>query len=231
MNELISKVKILDDRVEKTYFNNYYFSKDLYINEFSILKHLQKNGYKNCPSLISYNSKNYEYTIVMEKINGSTISKIKKINDRLKIFKKLIYAVKKLHSLNVVHNNLSPNNVMFDLNKVYIIDFSVATHIRNINIVNATNGYSAIEKYSKKYISDFSADIYSLSSILLYFLTNKTPMPSFERYFFYTDEYILNEKVDAFFKKTYCLDKEKRIRDMDEYILEYERIENELLYI
>lgn len=233
MNKLVN-TKIEKNIFIKTYFNNYYIAKDMYINEIVILKYLNKRKINFIPKLISFFSYNQKYEIKLEKINGKTLEKykFKNIKEKISLFKKLLEIVNTLHENSVIHNDLTPKNIIVNGKEVYLVDFACSSFINYKSyIVSATDGFSAIEKYSKAYTNAFQTDIYSLSSILIYLIFNYIPDSSYIRYFIKNQEYYINDKINAFFEEAFHVEKYKRIKNMKEYIEKFEAIENELLQL
>jgi len=85
--------------------------------------------------------------------------------------------VKTIHSHEITHNDLKPDNIMIlHDNALKIVDFGIATHIydNEVKTLLASAQYVAPEVIiSKKYTKQ--SDIYSLGIILFEFLTGKTP--------------------------------------------------------
>lgn len=234
-NKLITKVIILKDIVKKEYYNNYIFAKKMCINELLILKYLLKMKYKNCPKLLKIIVKKNKRIIILEKLLGNSLDNVNlhklSIKCKIKIFKKILNSVKNLHYLNVIHNDLSLSNIFLTKSgNIFLLDYSISNclHKSKLEFLAGTKEYSPLEKFSKKYISTYSTDIYSLTAILYEFLNNKKAISSYERYMI-NYEYITNdENINYFFEKAYSIDVVNRIKTIDEYIYEFNKIENNL---
>lgn len=234
-NKLITKVIILNDIVKKEYYNDYIFSKKMCINELLILNYLLKMKFLNCPKIIKSVVKKNKRIIILEKLLGNSLDKIdlKKLNVEYKIalFKKILITVKKLHYLNVIHNDLSLSNIFLTYkNDIYLLDYSISNCLYKSReeFLAGTNKYSPLEKFSKKYVSTYATDIYSLTAILYEFLTNSNALSSYERYMINYEYITKDEKVNIFFKRAYSIDVSERIKTIDEYIDEFSKIENNL---
>lgn len=230
----VTKVIINKNYVKKEFYNTFYFSKSMYINELSKYKYLEKYSFLNIPKVLNNYINSIKNVIILEKIEAITLAEYlysKELLEKLKIFKKILNEVKKLHEVYLVHNDLNLQNILIDAtNQVYIIDFSVSFCVnQKSKLVTVTIGYSPIEKYSKEYISDYKTDIYSLTSILYYILFNIKPKDSIKR--FHNNDILLfkNKKISDFFLRAYSINMDYRISNMNEYIKEYEKIERLIL--
>ena len=98
-----------------------------------------------------------------------------------KLFLDLIKLLKHIHSLKIIHQDLTPNNLYFENNSLKIIDFKNAK-IENKFDLNFTlnEGYSAPEQYDNKGIGTYS-DVYSLAAIMYKSLTGTKPVNSRSR--------------------------------------------------
>lgn len=127
--------------------------------------------------------------IVMEYIQGRTLSEILKEQGKIPEERALKWAVaisdilQYLHGLDrpVVYRDMKPSNIMIDAEDcVHLIDFGIAQEYENVEEwgkkkVALTRGYAAPEQYDAKYRSDVRTDIYALGVTLHYLLTGKNP--------------------------------------------------------
>lgn len=118
-------------------------------NEIDNLKKLSNK--QSChPNILCYDScafyseQKYAY-IITEYLNDYTdmdviIKKTKKIDDKIKInlMKQLVSALQYIHSMNIVHGDIKPNNTMVsnDLSNVKLIDFGLSSIITNDRIIS-----------------------------------------------------------------------------------------------
>ena len=166
--------KLIDhENIVKLYFNfedskNYYLVFEYISNynlEIKIENHLKSFNYQNVQLI--------------------------KENLIIFIFKQLLNGLEYLHSINIIHRNIKPENILFDKdNKIKITDFGYSAFIKpqweilpfdeklcsnNSFISNEDYGAPEILK-RKKY--DFKSDIYSLGLIIFKLMTFKLPFYS-----------------------------------------------------
>ena len=130
---------------------------------------------------------------VMEYIDGKSLNEITKERGALPESEAVGYirqvadALKYVHSLNRLHLDIKPGNIMVDKNgKAILIDFGASKHYDDESGENTstlmgvnTKGYAPVEQMSRSF-SDFnpSADVYALGATLYKLLTNITPKDS-----------------------------------------------------
>lgn len=111
------------------------------LNEIKVLRYLESKNYKNCPKIIEVKEYGNSIHIKMTRIKGITLSKYikNKTQKEIKEIESLVLdRLKTLHSLNVIHGDLSGANIMLELenNKVkdiYFIDFAASKIEENGN--------------------------------------------------------------------------------------------------
>lgn len=130
---------------------------------------------------------------VMDFIDGQSLGDILKVRGSLPEAEAVGYirqvadALKYVHSLNRLHLDIKPGNVMLDSdNHVVLIDFGASKHYddgtgENTSTLMGVNtpGYAPPEQMSRSF-SDFNptADVYALGATLYRLLTNITPPDS-----------------------------------------------------
>ena len=144
------------------------------------------NGNPNIVSIYECFYENNTAYYVMEYLDGVTLEKYVAEHGALEpaqvmyIADKLTMALVVLHSGNVLHRDISPDNIMLCRDgNVKLIDFGAARHYLSDNSANYTvimkNGFSPAEQFSQGAEIDFRADIYSAGAVLFYALTANVP--------------------------------------------------------
>ena len=153
----------------------------------------------------AFHDKNH-FNIVMELCRGKSLSNFLKSNgghlDEQKsriIIMKILHAVNYCHSLGIVHCDLKPENIIFEIPKeetedsdennnlnfldIKIVDFGLSSRIKKNQKLNNTVGtpyFIAPETLKGEY--DEKCDIWSIGVILYYMLIGKFPFFSEENY-------------------------------------------------
>lgn len=151
--------------------------------EYQILKILE--NIKEVVNVEKYIETSNFNVIVEEYCQGETLKKWKinqlnymgndEIYTKLNIFKKILCVVQKIHEKDIIHSDLSVNNIIVnDKNELKIIDFNNSLYINDTNIdyfvnnvVNESNKKMFLEN-KKKF------DIYNLSKILKFLFIDYT---------------------------------------------------------
>lgn len=161
--------------------------------------------------------------------------------ESINIMLQILDGVKHIHSRDVIHNDLKPDNLfMFFDGTIKISDFGIASHLKDEmpDSLKVSVMYAAPEVLSKKMYSKQS-DIYSLGIIFYEFLTGKTPfmknnkdeeieahlignIPSIR----YVNNINQVEKYDYVILKATERDLKRRYKDVDEMIIDLLKIKN-----
>ncbi len=133
--------------------------------------------------------------LVLEYISGADLKghlrlQPSTVNDLLSIAINISLALSELHKDNIIHNNISPGNILIekDTSKVFLIDLQIAT--RNSLKLEDTNNH-ILRKAAMAYVApeqtgrinrliDYRTDLYSLGVVLYELFTRRLP-------FVYTD--------------------------------------------
>ena len=95
------------------------------------------------------------------------------------IFKQIIAGLQFLHTNNIVHRDIKPNNILIDSNNnIKIIDFGVSKILKKGEIMKdycGTLSYMAPEIIERKGYEGYSCDIWSAGVILYYMISGQRP--------------------------------------------------------
>lgn len=119
--------------------------------------------------------------IVMEYINGIDMKKYTKAkggrltpDEVFGLLKDVIKALNEVHKKNIIHRDISPDNIMLTNDgKAKLIDFGAAKDYENNEKtpVQLKQGYAPIEQYSKTGNQGPWSDVYSMCASIYYLLT------------------------------------------------------------
>ena len=173
----------------KSKFKNNLVYKRRFAREIKILEKLQ--GHTNIISIEEpiYDERDKVYSYLMPYIKENLFNYIQKNNNtlsekqRIDIFYQVIKAIGYAHSLNILHRDLSPRNILIENGNVFVSDFGLGKDFSRLN----TRGYSTVEGYGAypyiapeqiKQLDNASeqSDIYSLGRLLYFILTGREPV-------------------------------------------------------
>ncbi len=149
---------------------------------------------KDIVNVYDYFEANNTAYIIMEYIDGillkDYIEKKGKIpvDNALMIVRLIIESVKKIHSMGIIHRDVSPDNIFIDSSDtVKVFDFGAAilnTEDTSLSVDKIIKiGYSAPEQYRENSRQGFFTDIYSIGAIFYHMITGIKPIESTEREF------------------------------------------------
>ncbi len=168
----------------------YKLVQDRFQREAAILEELG-NGNNRIPNLFAYFSEQDQFYLVQEYIQGKTLTNKVQTEGPLsesavrEILKSLLYVLNYVHSKQIVHRDIKPDNVILrDSDNVpVLIDFgavresmgTVANSQGNAisSIVIGTPGFMPAEQAAGRPL--YSSDLYSLALTMIYLLTGKMP--------------------------------------------------------
>lgn len=163
-----------------------------FIEEAMALHALQHPGIVHVSDLFEENGTAY---YVMDYINGRSLDEIVRREgafseaEALGYVRQVCDALKYVHSLNRLHLDLKPGNLMLtEEGKVILIDFGTAKQYDEYNgentstLLGYTPGYAPPEQMNTKVVEFYPAtDIYALGATLYKLLTGVTPLTANER--------------------------------------------------
>ena len=161
-------------------------NKQIVKNFYNEAKIQAKLNHPNIATIYDFFEHENKHYVVMEYVEGESISKIIKhigafdIETALSIFKQILNGLMYAHSKNVIHKDIKTSNFLLTPNTVKIIDFGIAQILDE----TSKNSVSELLIGTPKYMSpeqilgekiDQRTDIYSLGIVLYEFLTGKLP--------------------------------------------------------
>lgn len=144
----------------------------------------------NHPNIVHFYDHGYNgsfYYTVYEYVHGGSLRNLldrqKRLPpaDALAVFKQIAAALDYAHSLNIIHRDVSPGNVLVEQQsgRALLTDFGIARDAdRNITIVNAvmgTPGYWSPEQAQSATLVSHLSDIYSLGVLFYMMLSGELP--------------------------------------------------------
>lgn len=150
------------------------------------------NTHSNIVNVFDYFEANNTAYIVMEYLDGKTLSKTVQdqgqslpVDSCLSIAGKVCEALRALHEANILHRDVSPDNIFICRNgTVKLIDFGAArfaeTQDARLTIV-VKPGFAPPEQYERINRQGPWTDIYALGATLYYMLTGQRPLESTNR--------------------------------------------------
>ncbi|MBD0404956.1 AAA family ATPase [Flammeovirga sp. EKP202] len=154
-------------------------------NELNLTKDLSINGIREPLKIQKYKDK---VALWSRYAPGKTLKKffpISKPKRFLEIAIKVSKILKDIHGHKIVHKDINPNNILFDIEtkKVSIIDFGISSKMEtrveysnNVDTLEGTLNYIAPEQTGRmNRVIDYRADIYSLGITFFELITNHLP--------------------------------------------------------
>ena len=141
----------------------------------------------NIVSIFDFRVDDNQWFIVMEYVDGKTLSQKIRENDSipwqecLGIFKQILSAIGHAHRAGIIHRDIKPNNIMLTRDgMVKITDFGLAKDQKNLSHTqtSSTGGtlyYMSPEQVKGLHFTDNRSDIYSLGLTLYEMLAGKIP--------------------------------------------------------
>ena len=140
--------------------------------------------------------------IIMEYIEGTTLRELTAqrggripVGELLSMLEPLFGELDEMHSQNLIHRDISPENLMLERGQIRLLDFGCAREAGTITetmTIALKSGFAPIEQYQHKGQGPWT-DVYALSATIYYCLTGKVPEHSIDR--ICNDELILPRRL------------------------------------
>ena len=169
---------------------------DRFLREARILAKLQNvPGIVRVQNLFADNNTAY---IIMEYVDGINLkqyirmqNRVLTVNEMLAVMRPVMYALNKVHEAELVHRDISPDNIMIQKDgSVKLLDFGAARQVEhadvNHDLTRSTqtilkHGFAPIEQYRSRGNLGPWTDVYALCATMYYCLTGKVPSEAPER--------------------------------------------------
>ncbi|CEP95523.1 serine/threonine protein kinase [[Clostridium] sordellii] len=231
------KDKVSKDKVAIKELKQEYIDNDDYKHRFKREIRIT-NELKKCDNIIdvldSYTNykKNDKIWYSMPCADYNLLKYIKKYNnqltdeERINILDQVILAIEYAHSKDILHRDLSPNNILLFNDRdgkvvVKVSDFGLGKDYKSLShlTVTADHGYgqflyTAPEQRACLKNSSIKSDIYSLGKVAYFIMTGRSP------------ENITQCKLSVVIEKAIKEDKEERFNNITEFKSSYEIVKN-----
>ena len=192
VNEKANKIWAVKE-IRKDGVQNYEVVKQNLIVETELLKRF---NHPNLPSIIDVIDTDDCFLIVMDYIEGNSLSRALKESgaqsqeDVIEWSKQLCDVLGYLHSRKppIIYRDMKPGNVMLKPDgKISLIDFGTAREFKSTSVEDTvclgTQGYAAPEQYGGHGQTDARTDIYCLGATMYHLVTGHNPSkPPYEMY-------------------------------------------------
>lgn len=148
------------------------------------------SSHKNIINIFEYFEENNTAYIVMEYLEGTTLSDFLKSNrmdseSSIEVVSHVCVALKDVHEAGIVHRDVSPDNIFLCTNgAIKLIDFGAARFSSNEEqqrTIILKPGFAPPEQYEKVNIQGPWTDIYALGATMYYMVTGMKPEESTNR--------------------------------------------------
>lgn len=184
-NTISNEVSASIGKYEKT-FNDY---RAKFINEAKVLaKFSDEPGIVSVKDFFEENNTVY---IVMEYIEGETLQSylsrkgVLSWDKTISLFIPMMNSLDAIHKQNVIHRDISPDNIMISNNKLKLLDFGAARMYvsdanKSMSVVLKT-GYAPEEQYRRHGEQGPWTDVYALCGTMYKCITGVVPVESLQR--------------------------------------------------
>lgn len=222
-----TELSMLSDETKEEYEK----SKHIFLQEAEMIGKFEKEN--DIIKVFNYFEENKTAYIIMEYIEGMLLKDYMEQNPRLSVDSAggitlmIIEAVKKVHAMNIIHRDISPDNIFLTKdNGIKLFDFGNAKIIDQGQEVSSPvikPGYTPPEQYRKNEKQGFYTDIYAIGVIFYEMLTGEKVIEASDR--FVKDELkkptelgiTLEPNIERAIMKALAVDIEYRFKKVDHF--------------
>ncbi|MCD7847430.1 MAG: BspA family leucine-rich repeat surface protein [Oscillospiraceae bacterium] len=176
--------------VHSAYGNDDTFAKgkEKFLNEAKTMALLDRQPH--IVAVKDYFEENNTAYIVMEYVEGTTLKELTKekggkipASELLELIKPMFSALGRMHSLGLIHRDISPDNLMIENGSIKLLDFGCAKDLSSGEVTQAIvlkHGYAPLEQYQRKGQGPWT-DVYALAAAIYYCLTGTVPARATDR--------------------------------------------------
>ena len=187
-----SLVNCISRNAEALYTDN----RERFLREARVLAKLQNvPGIVRVHNLFTENNTAY---IVMEYVEGIDLkhyirsrNRLLTVEEAFAVLRPVMYALSKVHDAELVHRDISPDNIMIQTDgTAKLLDFGAAREVENAEVDKdlpqsteaiLKHGFAPMEQYRRRGSLGPWTDVYALCATLYYCLTGKVPNSAPER--------------------------------------------------
>jgi len=174
-------VKILDFQLFQTFYGASEMSREVFKNKAeSEAKLLQRVAHKNVVAFLEAIRRRDDYLLCLEYVEGRELLEVIPqggMDEKTArgIFKQICNALVHCHSLNVIHGDVKPENVIVKKKDVKLIDFGFACMWDPSTVIQVVGGSQLYAPPEPELT--FAWDVWSLGVVLFAMLTQQLPFP------------------------------------------------------
>lgn len=212
-----------------SFSNDFAKGKEQFIREAQTIAKMDKES--AVVTVRDFFEQNNSAYIVMEFVEGDDLKKIIRqtqkpipANELLDLVEPVFGALDELHSIGLIHRDISPDNIMIEDGRARLIDFGCARETLNDKNAEAVlkHGFSPVEQYENANMGPWT-DVYAMAATIYFCITGKLPPKATER--LVKDELQppsalgvkLLPKQEAALMRALAVDRSERFQSMEEF--------------
>lgn len=161
-----------------------------FLNEANRIEHLDSiDGIAKVYDCVAENDTGY---VISEYVEGETLKDILdsgkqySVKDARRFIIRILQGLCQVHSLDIIHCDISPENIMVTLDdEIKLMDFGATRYVTTANskslAIILKQGYAPEEQYRSKGVRGPWTDVYALAAVMYRMITGIVPQESVER--------------------------------------------------